>query len=616
MNSSRTTTIGIFLILLVFFGWMMFNQPAPTPPKPAAKSATTVTDSTKTAATPSAATIAPPPATSAVIKADSAIPEVSKKIQTPLLTGTISSKGGTISSWVMQHYLTWDKKPLDLIDQSANGKHGDAQLRFVAADGKTVSTANLNFTFDSDAPVSLKAGDTTKVTLKAVIDSSAYITKTFTLTGDDYIVGIEYHLFGMQSKLTGYRYSLETINNLPYAEEHADIESQSARAFIHTAGGTEEIDVTDPNEPLRKSINGTATYLANRTKYFVQSLMPVSPQLESSEVNGTARALPDGKHIETYTLTATIPIGNANNDTIRANYYLGPLEYSRVSTLQPPLDNTMDFGWSFLVRPISIYLLYPIFMFLHGFISNWGLVIIFFSIIAKLLTYPLSIGQMKSMRKMQTVMPEVNKIKEQYKDDPKKLQEETFKIYRMYGVNPAGGCLPLLLQMPILFALYSVLVNVIELRQAPFMLWITDLSVPDKLIDFGATSIPLLGNHISGLTILMVITMVIQSLTTVTDERQKKMAYIMPVLFMFLFNGLPAGVGLYYFMFNVFGIAQQLYNKKFLPPLDLEQMKEDAKNKKSGGFMAKMQDMEKNAREARQKQSGGQLPPPKKSKKK
>jgi membrane protein insertase Oxa1/YidC/SpoIIIJ len=106
----------------------------------------------------------------------------------------------------------------------------------------------------------------------------------------------------------------------------------------------------------------------------------------------------------------------------------------------------------------------------------------------------------------------------------------------------------------------------------------------------------------------MVITMVIQSLTTVTDERQKKLAYIMPILFMFLFNNLPAGVGLYYFMFNVFGIAQQFYNNKFLPPLDLEQMKNDAKNKKTGGFMAKMQEMEKNAREQRQKQMSGQTP--------
>ncbi|HEY6171426.1 MAG TPA: membrane protein insertase YidC, partial [Candidatus Kapabacteria bacterium] len=195
MNSSRTTTIGIFLILLVFFGWMMFNQPEPQPPKPAAKQTTASADSAKSSTTPSAATIAPPAAvTSAVIKTDSAIAETLKKIETPLVSGTISSKGGTISSWVMKNYLTWDKKPLNLVDQSANGKHGDAQLRFVASDGKTVSTANLNFALDNDAPVILKAGDTTKITLKAVIDSSAYIAKTFTLTGDDYIVGIEYHL--------------------------------------------------------------------------------------------------------------------------------------------------------------------------------------------------------------------------------------------------------------------------------------------------------------------------------------------------------------------------------------------------------------------------------------
>lgn len=604
MNSSRTTTLGIFLIILIFFGWMMFNQPAP---KPASKPV--AADSAKPAAPSAAAVPAPTAIGSAVVKADSAVPETSKKIETPLVTGTISSKGGNISSWVMKNYLTWDKKPLDLIDQSASGKHGDAHLRFVAADGKRVSTADLNFILDNDEPIVLKESDTISVTLKAVIDSSASIIKILTFTGTNYEVGIEYQLHGMQQKITAYRYAIETSNKLPFVEEHADLEATSARAFIETAGGKEEIDATDPAEPQRKTINGDVTYIASRVKYFVQALIPISPRLESAEVNGAAHATPGGKHhIETYSLTATIPIGNANNDTIRANYYLGPLEYSRVSELNPPLDETMDFGWSFLVRPISIHLLYPIFMFLHGFISNWGLVIIVFSIIAKLLTYPLSTGQMKSMRKMQAVMPEVNKLKEEYKDDPKKLQEETFKIYRMYGVNPAGGCLPLLLQMPILFALYSVLVNVIELRQAPFMLWITDLSVPDKLIDFGATSIPLLGNHISGLTILMVITMVIQSLTTVTDERQKKMAYIMPVLFMFLFNGLPAGVGLYYFMFNVFGITQQLYNNKFLPPLDLEQMKNDAKNKKSGGFMAKMQEMEKTAREQRQAQISGQTP--------
>jgi YidC/Oxa1 family membrane protein insertase len=241
----------------------------------------------------------------------------------------------------------------------------------------------------------------------------------------------------------------------------------------------EEIDAT-PDEAVNKTFNGDAKYLASRSKYFLQALIPVTPRPVGTEVHGVANRTA-GKLHETYTLTATVPIGTGIVDSVRASYYLGPLEYFRVSTLEPPLDQTMDFGWTFLVRPISIYLLLPFFMFLHSFITNWGIVIIVFSTVIKLITMPLSKGQMKSMRKMQAIMPELNALKEKHKDDPKAVQSETFKLYREYGVNPAGGCLPLLLQMPILFALYSVLVNVIELRQAPFAFWINDLSVPDVL---------------------------------------------------------------------------------------------------------------------------------------
>ncbi len=622
MNSSRQTTIGIVLILILFFGWMIFNQPkskpksASTTPTPAAMqdSLAKTGVAPTAAATPTVAQIAP--VGSSVVKADSAAPLVIKKIETPLVNAEISSKGGSISSWILKNFKTWDKKPLNLVDQSANGKAGDVQLRFVAADSKAVSTSELTFHIQDDKEVVLKESDTLHINLVAQIDSFASIEKTITVTGSGYLVGVEYHLKGMQSKLTGYRYSLQTTNELPYAEEFPDAESQVTRAFVVLPGDKEEIDVSKPTEPIRKTFNGEVSYLASRTKYFLQTLIPISPRPVTTEVYGVAKPVGAEHHTEAYTLTVQIPIANANDDTLSAKYYLGPLEYSRLSAMQPELVQTMDFGWTFLVRPISIYLLYPIFMFLHSFIANWGLVIIVFSIIAKLLTYPLSIGQMKSMRKMQAIAPEINRMKEEHKGDAKKIQEETFKIYRAHGVNPAGGCLPLLLQMPILFALYAVLQNVIELRQAPFTLWIHDLSVPDRLFDFGATNIPLLGNHISGLTILMTATMIIQQIFTVTDERQKKMAYIMPLVFMFLFNNLPSGVALYYFMFNIFGILQQVYNKKFLPPLSLESMRESAKDKK--GFMSKMQDMEKNARASRQQQmTGGKapLPPPRKKKK-
>lgn len=604
--SNRSTTIGLALIFLIFFAWLILNQPKkqpPPPPKPVA------TDTTKAPqATPAPQT----PETSAFFERDTTVSPVVKRIETPLVSASIASHGGTISSWVLKEYKTWDQKPLDLIDQSAGGMHGDVHLRLIGADGKLASTKDLDFAFADASPVTLGDSTTVRIEMRATLDSASSIEKIISFSGSNYLVGVEYRLAGLQGKITGYRYSLVTDNALPFAEQHSEQEMAPARAFIVLPGSQEEINAS-PDEPARQSFNGDANYIASRSKYFLQALIPVSPRPVSSEVSGAVRKVGGAFH-ETYALMATVPIGTTPTDTVRANYYLGPLEYYRLSNLVPPLDHTMDFGWTFLVRPISIYLLLPFFLFLHSFIANWGIVIIVFSTIIKLITMPLSRGQMKSMRKMQTIMPQLNEVKEKYKDDPKQMQTETFKLYREYGVNPAGGCLPLILQMPILFALYSVLVNVIELRQAPFALWINDLSVPDVLFNFGNTTIPLLGNHLSGLTLLMGATMVIQTATQATDPRQKKMAYIMPILFTFLFNNLPSGVALYYFMFNLFGIGQQFYNKKFLPPLTLDSLRAEAKKKK--GFMSRMQEMEKSARSQRQAAMAGKsLPPAKKGKK-
>lgn len=608
MNSSRSTTLAIALILLIFFGWFILNQPKPKPQAP--KPAPTATDSAKIQAAPTATT--PKPAErSTVFPVDSSVQSTNIHIETPLVSAVLSGKGGNISSWILKNYKTFDKKPLELVDQSFEGKTGDVNLRFVASDGKSVNTKDLAFHFIDSSKQSLSIGEKDSITLTAIckIDSGSAIIKTFHIHGDDYTVGIDYHLVGLQNKVSGYKYGLVIDNALQYTEAKTDDESTNAKAFSGMKAGVEEIDANTVGEAVHKSFNGDPEFVASRTQYFLQALIPISPRPVGTDISGAAYSAADGGHIEKYNLSVSVPITTAGNDSISTKYYLGPLEYNRLSNMVPPLDRTMDFGWSFLVRPISTYLMMPLFMFLHSFIFNWGLVIIVFSIAVKLITYPFSRGQMNSMRKMQALQPKITQIKEDYKDDQKKQQEETFKMYRTYGVNPAGGCLPLLLQMPILFSLYAVLRNVIELRQAPFFSWIQDLSIPDGLFKF-STDIPIIGKQLSGLTLLMGITMVIQSALTTTDPRQKKMAYIMPIMFTFLFNNLPSGVALYYFMFNIFGIAQQFYNKKFLPPLDLEQMKATASTKK--GFMSRMQDMEKNARATRQGNMAGQLPGKKK----
>ncbi|MCX8009958.1 MAG: membrane protein insertase YidC, partial [Ignavibacteria bacterium] len=280
--------------------------------------------------------------------------------------------------------------------------------------------------------------------------------------------------------------------------------------------------------------------------------------------------------------------------------YLCPIEYDILkeyySTLESMVDFGSFFGLKFLVRPIAEYLLLPLLKFLHSFISNYGLVIIVFSLIIKIALHPLTRQSMRSMKKMQLLQPKMTELKEKFKDNPQKMNQEVMKLYKTYGINPAGGCLPLLLQMPILIALYGLFRATIDLRHESFMLWITDLSTPDVIATL-PFRLPLLGiNQISGLALLLGITMFLQQKMSVTDPRQKAMIYIMPIMFTLLFAGFPSGLNLYYFMFNIFSIAQQWWMNKYGKQIELVPVKQS--NKK--GFMQRLlEQAEANAKERR-----------------
>lgn len=628
MDSQKTTTtVGVVLIFAVFAVWLYFmnEQQAKLAKqhKPVAADTTQAvtqqpqklpSDSTST---PTDSTAAKPDASqqerSVVFAAPGKTDSISKTIETPLFTATISSKGAAISSFVLHDYKTWDKQPLDLISKTdAHG--GDINLKFVASDGKTVATNYLPFTLDPK-PLVLRSNDSLSFTAVYRLDSSRTIEKIFHFSGAGYLIGIEYKLNRLGGVISGYHYTASLDEPIPFVEKRSADEATNAKAFAGIAGEMEEFTVTKPGQSGHKPLNGDITYAGMRTQYFEKALMPVNKKAISADMWGLGVPSLDGGVIAKYNVGIDIPIGHAEQETLGFNLYFGPLEYERVAGLGVGLEQSMNFGWSFIVRPISIHLMMPLFLWLHGFMSNWGFVIIVFSILIKLLTIPLSTGQMRSMRKMQVLQPKVTEVRDKFKDDPKKMNEELLKVYKTYGVNPAGGCLPMVLQMPILFALYSVLRNVIQLRQAPFGLWISDLSVPDALFHFG-TKLPLIGEQMSGLTLLLVITMFVQQMFTVTDPRQKQMAYIMPIIFIFMFNNLPSGVGLYYFMFNIFGLVQQFYLTKIATPPSLEEMLVDPKKSKGGGLMGRLQSMEQQQRENRKQQYAGKGLPGKSGKKK
>jgi YidC/Oxa1 family membrane protein insertase len=207
-----------------------------------------------------------------------------------------------------------------------------------------------------------------------------------------------------------------------------------------------------------------------------------------------------------------------------------------------------------LIRPISRGVLAAL-VAMHKYIPNYGVVLIIFSILVKIIVYPLTRKSYQSMRQMSTVQPKLKALKEKYAKDPQKLNKATMALYKEEGVNPMGGCLPMLIQMPLLFALFQVFRSTIELRGAPFMLWITDLSAPDTLFEIG-------GFPINILPLLMGISMLLQQRMTPTTGQagqQKQMMYFMNIFFIFIFYKFPSGLNLYYTLFNVLTILQQKY---------------------------------------------------------
>jgi len=237
----------------------------------------------------------------------------------------------------------------------------------------------------------------------------------------------------------------------------------------------------------------------------------------------------------------------------RWRIYLGPMDYFALKDFHIGLERTVYLGRSVL-HWIGLLILY-FFVRLYQWIPNYGVVIIIFSLVVKGVFYPLTRKSIASIRKMQEIQPEIKKLQEKHRKDPAKLQKATMDLYRKNSVNPASGCFPLLLQMPVFFALYAVFRNTIELRGASF-LWIKDLSAPDAVLRL-PWEIPFYGNHFAIMPVIMAVTMFVQQKISMKDPKQAYMVYAMPLFLFILFNNISSGLVLYWTMFNVLQIIQE-----------------------------------------------------------
>ena len=578
----RNSTIGFVLIFMLLMVWMYMNSPKPTQTQDQAQQGVVKKDTLKPVE----------------VKPQEHKPKTTPNlfgeyfatrangvdqlitIETDLYTAEISSKGGLITRWELKKYKTWDGYPVQLVDYD---KRGDFSLLFTTSDGRLVDTRDLYFDVSTQTKnLTLSGTEELEITYSLPASNGGKIVKRFEFKNGVYGFKSDIEFKNMGHVISNFEYQIVWENGLRYAEHNSVDESSFAASYLYSGKELSEVDATKIEEPVQKDISGVVDWVGTRTKYFGLALIPGPGGSDGAYLEGHRKAMPDNGVYESYSIALKIPFREGTDEKKTVTVFLGPMDHTVLKSYGVSLESMMSLGWAFLVRPISEYIMLPSFGFLHLIIPNWGIVIIVFSIIIKIVLHPLTKTSMKSMKKMQALQPLMDEIKVKYKDDPQKMNSAVMNLYKEYGVNPAGGCLPMLLQMPILYALYMVFRSAIQLRQASFVWWINDLSVPDVIYSL-PFHLPVFGvKDISGLAVFMGITMFVQQKMSVKDPRQKMMIWMMPIMWVLLFMSFPSGLNLYYTTFNILAIGQQMYINKQAEDEPLRKV--EPKKKRLGGI--------------------------------
>jgi YidC/Oxa1 family membrane protein insertase len=429
-----------------------------------------------------------------------------------IIEADISTAGGTVTGWKLPQY------------EDMPGTGSGECINF---DGN--SWIRNNTLFETSSEDTLLINDTPNTLVFSDPSGECEIRYTFTPG-----------MYGFLYETEGFdEIAVLNAGILPVSEMNSNVSR-----YFKAQWNAEKVKDKGSNSITEDAQVGNVEWIAARSQYFAIIMMPQS----YDRAYGYLFASEEDE---------SPSIGLQDN---RIFIYAGPLDYGKLRALGRDTHRLVDFGWP-IIRDIG-RLLFWFCTSVLAFVSNWGIKIILLAVVLKVVLMPLTTKSFKSMAMLKQVQPKMKELQEKYKNDPKALQSAMQKMYREEGVNPLGGCLPLIMQMPVFFALYRVLANSVQLRGAPFFLWISDLSKPEILIPLQS---PVLGLHGIGiLALLMGITMFLQQKMTMTDQKQKGMMYMMPIFMTFLFMRFPAGLTMYWFTNSLLTIWQQQLIKKKL----------------------------------------------------
>ncbi|TVT41786.1 membrane protein insertase YidC [Hymenobacter setariae] len=581
----RNQATGLFLISALLLVYLFFFSPKDK------------VEQNKSQATTSTAakTVAPTPGVAPVPQLDSAAgPVRSIELKNPELTLTFSTQGGRVAAVRLNNYKTFFGKPLDLFDaQSAR-----YNTKFRTLGGQTIDFAGLNFS--AGDPVATADGGQ-QLAFTAPVGGGT-VTQTYTLPKTGYEVKYNLKLAGVQVAQEPLQWSF--TDNVRQTEQ--DIKQNRNHTTInhYSAGGTQNNLAETSEKPEESKVTEPLTWVADKHDFFVAGIVADSQPFTGGQFNANVN-LADSTFIKGLSTQLGIPVADATSAN-GSNYRLfyGPNQFNLLKSVAPEFDRNVYLGWG-LFRWVNRFVVIPVFNFLQQYISSYGLIIALLVVLIKLVTWPLTYKSYESQARMKVLKPEIDAIKEKYGDDQMKVQQETMKLNQEFGVSPLSGCIPQLLTLPILFAMFQFFPNAIELRQQPFW-WATDLSTYDNLIKLPFT-LPFLGSHISIFTVLMTIStlfMTYQSNQTNAAAMQGPMkfySYLMPLIFFFVLNSFAAGLTWYYLVSNVVTIGQQALTRSFVNDdkirAQLEANKVKNKDKKPSGFQARLAEAMKTAQE-------------------
>lgn len=458
-------------------------------------------------------------------------------IDTDLYTAVFSENGGGLKSFKLKEYMSSTDQDSDFMELITTKSYNELPLFFSWG----VAPDKVGVPIHTSSPTATEATAVDTLTLTTMQQDGLEIRKTFHFDNSSYLMNMTVEVSNKTSQaLQGSPYL--SLTNNPFAKSQLYLFSGTA---VLVDDKLEEIKATKLEEGPQV-LSGNISWAAYEGTYFMCGVIPDSPL--KNDVTLSA----DGDKINTLLSGEADLIPAGSTKQYSYSLYFGPKKLSVLTSTGHSLDRIVNFGWFDVVAKPTLHLL----NFIYGFTGNYGVAIILVTILMKTLLWPIAQKGMKSMKNMQKIQPKMAQLREKYKDESARLNQEMMNLYKTYKVNPLGGCLPMLLQIPVFFALYKVLLQAIELRHAPFMLWITDLSAPDRL--WIGLNLPFLGG-IPVLTLLMGGSMFLQQKMTPTaaDPTQAKIMMFMPIIFTFMFLNFASGLVLYWFINNLLSIGQQ-----------------------------------------------------------